>query len=792
MSSISKLVASKNRLCKLLSRENLTVTQRAGVKTAYIDLKNREVVLPVWTSLTGEEMPAEVLDVLISHEGPGHARHTPQEGWHSALGEYGRAFKSFLNITEDARIEKLVKREFPGIRKSYRIGYKWLVDNEVFGKNIAGRVNTMKFIDRLNCHFKIGVSLNVFFTAEELPFVARMENLETWDETVELAKDLFRLAKETNEDTETETGEGGFGEAPEGEEGEFEEVEAGDGEGNGDVNPGDSAEDDAEEEGDAGSAGDDSDPDDSEDDAEDGDSEDDGETPEDGTSGDEKDIEDGDVEGDENGDDSADEEKEDGADGDIHGDGVSKGSDDEGEDFFNDPNDDDLGSETDDEMHKNLEDMAEDANRFNGNANPTRIVNLPVLNSDEFIVPWKTCLSEMEEFYSSNSMMDGAMTRFQEWKKENSKVVGFLAKEFEMKKAADASKRATVSKTGIINPGALHSYKFSDDIFRRVATVRDGKNHGLIMYVDWSGSMSSNLSDTIDQLLTLVMFCNRVNIPFKVMAFSDNYPGRHNVEHTPNTVMVDNDVWLLEFFNSKMNTKSLTKMMAMLKQLGQAFVRGGYYRSGVPSKYRLGGTPMNSAILLAEDVAEKFQKENNVQVLNTVFLNDGDSSHLRYTASDAASSVNNRYSNDQVIFRDTKTGMEYSTEEGQTKALLTHYKEVTGQEVAGFFIADATPGSFYQVSGKMNKTDDRFNTYNKSVIRSLIKEWKEEGFLLNVNDGYTEQYILPAANLKIQDQKISDFDDGMTKGRLTTMFKKAGKNKVKNRVVLGKFIEMIA
>ena len=145
-----------------------------------------------------------------------------------------------------------------------------------------------------------------------------------------------------------------------------------------------------------------------------------------------------------------------------------------------------------------------------------------------------------------------------------------------------------------------------------------------------------------------------------------------------------------------------------------------------------------------------------------------------------------------MIFRDTKTGMEYSTEEGQTKALLTHYKEVTGQEVAGFFIADATPGSFYQVSGKMNKTDDRFNTYNKSVIRSLIKEWKEEGFLLNVNDGYTEQYILPAANLKIQDQKISDFDDGMTKGRLTTMFKKAGKNKVKNRVVLGKFIEMIA
>ena len=42
------------------------------------------------------------------------------------------------------------------------------------------------------------------------------------------------------------------------------------------------------------------------------------------------------------------------------------------------------------------------------------------------------------------------------------------------------------------------------------------------MFIDWSGSMASNLSNTVDQLINLVSFLRQVQIPFQVYAFSDN------------------------------------------------------------------------------------------------------------------------------------------------------------------------------------------------------------------------------------------------------------------------------
>ena len=54
-------------------------------------------------------------------------------------------------------------------------------------------------------------------------------------------------------------------------------------------------------------------------------------------------------------------------------------------------------------------------------------------------------------------------------------------------------------------------------------TTPDAKNHGMIFYLDWSGSMHDNMKGTIMQLLNLVLFCKKVNIPFSVYAFSSHY-----------------------------------------------------------------------------------------------------------------------------------------------------------------------------------------------------------------------------------------------------------------------------
>ena len=103
------------------------------------------------------------------------------------------------------------------------------------------------------------------------------------------------------------------------------------------------------------------------------------------------------------------------------------------------------------------------------------------------------------------------------------KEVNYLVKEFECRKSADAYARATVSKTGILDCTKLHSYKYNEDLFKKITVLPDGKNHGLVFVLDWSGSMSTVLMDTIKQLFNLIWFCKKVQIPFKVYAFTNEW-----------------------------------------------------------------------------------------------------------------------------------------------------------------------------------------------------------------------------------------------------------------------------
>ena len=91
--------AAKSNLAKLLATENITVEHRK-VKTAFFDLQKRLLVVPIW-----KEMNVDILDLLLAHE-IGHALFTPQKEWKEAIDEGIK--HSFLNVIEDARIEKLI------------------------------------------------------------------------------------------------------------------------------------------------------------------------------------------------------------------------------------------------------------------------------------------------------------------------------------------------------------------------------------------------------------------------------------------------------------------------------------------------------------------------------------------------------------------------------------------------------------------------------------------------------------------------------------------------------------
>ena len=169
------------------------------------------------------------------------------------------------------------------------------------------------------------------------------------------------------------------------------------------------------------------------------------------------------------------------------------------------------------------------------------------------------------------------MGELKEFKNDSKKTVNYMVKEFEMKKSADQYARAATSKTGTLDMGALHTYKFNDDLFKKVTTLPGATNHGMVMVLDWSGSMVDNLKGTIEQLLQLVMFCRRTKIPFEVFAFTSCYKGLSGyynrgtyVDVNYGEIAISDNMSLLNFFSSKMSGEE-EKMMHYLWMIGKRY-----------------------------------------------------------------------------------------------------------------------------------------------------------------------------------------------------------------------------
>ena len=65
---------------------------------------------------------------------------------------------------------------------------------------------------------------------------------------------------------------------------------------------------------------------------------------------------------------------------------------------------------------------------------------------------------------------DATKQEIEKFQQDSKKVISYMVKEFEMKKAADQYARASTSKTGVHEMGALHTYKFNEDILANVTT----------------------------------------------------------------------------------------------------------------------------------------------------------------------------------------------------------------------------------------------------------------------------------------------------------------------------------
>ena len=174
----------KDQLAKLLATEDLIVEHK-NVSTASFDVEKRVLVLPTWDRASNN-----VYDLLVGHE-VGHALYTPNED----LSKF-KAPQTYINVTEDARIEKLIKRKFPGLAKSFYRGYWELNEKDFFGVEDEG-IENLAFIDRINLYFKGNVDIQ--FTDEEKVFVQKVGRTETFEEACNIAEEIYSYSKTTSQ-----------------------------------------------------------------------------------------------------------------------------------------------------------------------------------------------------------------------------------------------------------------------------------------------------------------------------------------------------------------------------------------------------------------------------------------------------------------------------------------------------------------------------------------------------------------------------------------------------------------
>lgn len=708
----------KSQLAKLLATEDLVVENKY-VETAQFNVHTRVLTLPVW-----ERASAQVYDMLVAHE-VGHALYTPDSDWFKDR----KISPQFVNIVEDVRIEKMMKRRYAGISKTFHRGYSELADEDFFCIENED-VNKMNLADKANLYFKIGKFVDIDFNSQERVFIQKISDAETFDDVLDVAEELYIYCKKQQE-MKTKTDDL--------------QVQGGQSEGE------DQPETDSQEES----------------------------TP------------------------SV-----------PNGTNDAPGSNDYDSDEFDseEPEDSDSygGTENDeDELEvstaQSLEDALKDLASNEGWENV--YLELPKLNLNQIVIPNEDIHSRFDEWndflerheLTEEEVFGNADREFKEFKKSAQKEVNYLVKEFECRKSADSYARATTSRTGVLDCSKLHTYKYNEDLFRKVTTLAEGKNHGLVFVLDWSGSMGNVLQDTLKQLFNLMWFCKKASIPFEVYAFTNEYPKepteetlredytQHAYEKREGLIAVGPWFSMMNIFSSSVKMKELEQQMKNFYRLSYNMTR--WSTAPIPTGLSLSGTPLNEAFISLHQILPQFKKQHKVQKVQCVVLTDGEAGGMKYHKE-----VQRRWEDGPFLgvgsvqanafLRNRKTGNTYSFDcewwemsDIFLKNLRDTFADVSFIGIRVLESRDA--GSFIR----------RYCGWGPK-FEKIQKVWKKERAFALHDAGYHTYFGMSAAALSNNSE--FDVDEGASKAKIKSAFVKSLKNKKMNKKVLGEFIELIA
>jgi len=805
--------ASTDALARLLATENIRV-EHQPVPTAMFDTVARTLVLPVWKG-----MSQDLYDMLVGHE-VGHALWTPacdatvQAAMQRirAAGAPNDAWaKSILNIVEDARIERLIKEKFPGLRRNFTIAYRELMARDIFGlAEVNGDPNCKGFVDRFNLYHKCGALglMQIAFDSQEQPLVLRGESIASFEDAVVLCEDICALLSERSDSNEPQ---------------EQQSINAGNGEGQGAApsSQGQDTDDSAEAaQGDADGQQSHSD--------EQGKPQPHNNAPEANQGDDSKAT----YESEQNTQQDTQESKPKPS----TQSGLDNGK---GRDAKNGAG---IGESisTDDRMTNGLGKMADTNNggyyHQYGDA-PKFDMDRLLVTAEDVIALWR------DSFAKEPAALPLIDSLYDSWKRENMPTVMNMVKRFEQRKAADDAKRTMTAKTGRIDCSRLAYYKVSEDLFLSMTTTTDGKSHGLVMLVDWSGSMSGVLGSVVSQVLCLVEFCRKTGVPYEVYAFSDcvtgwkagekvefGDDGRFKVCSTEAGRLCPGGFRMVQFLRSGMSrtdhtdaVRGMVSVMCLhgyapfntiLQAKWQASNPGNQYyyshHTGVralapkfaaPEALSLNGTPLNEGLLASADLIEAFRKRTGAQIVNLAVLTDGDATrsvpvHMGAQARtgykraadgyDRMPSVVLRWGAKQYQFTEPNPTGGRWRRQCETDAIIRYLRDRTGARVYGFYLMD-------EKSAAKSIRGHVFQFPTPQAQQAAADQLDSEGSCIVPHRAYDEYYLVGIAGRTEAEDFMDRLDtSALTPRKIASSFARGMSNRSTTRTIMVRFTDCFA
>ena len=420
---------------------------------------------------------------------------------------------------------------------------------------------------------------------------------------------------------------------------------------------------------------------------------------------------------------------------------------------------------------------------INQNASDHEMRNLPVVGKrmNDFLITADEIINSHVGVTITSS--DIATRNYTNLQAEQKAMVNHMVNLFNQKRSATAHKRARRAKTGVLDTVKMTNYKWSEDIFRQIKVMPEGKNHGFFMLVDWSGSMSDKIIETVKQTIMLAEFCRRVNVPFRVAAFSSTgaeyLRNKERGEYIKGDLEPLNGTSLVEYLSSDLKKADFDKAATIFfdSAIGCTYDRTSYRCSG--HKFdSLGSTPLDEGIMIASERMMQMRAAGKCEIMNLIILTDGEASSNMFVSRGWGRQDHGATITDPISGLRFNTKNNWNTVRQSTKMAL---------DVLRARVGDVNIVGIYLASCKRDYTD--FWHGQRDLDGAAKYDPKQRLYPVDL-DGYEKYFIFMMNSKPVKGLDSVDSTDSKAKVRNALI--REGKDRKDRKTFLNQLFDMVA